>query len=139
MKFLISCNSRSHAESGVTLSVGASEVDEEIINKFNNNTSLQRYFSSSVVSGRVVFRTSYRDCCTINHLHTGECFFPNGTKIVATSLDLGAYYITRHEQKLQLHFQNTTNNINGTYFCTLPDLQGHNQTFYFSLKSGSYY
>lgn len=82
-----------------------------------------------------MFRTSYRDCCTINHLHTGECFFPNGTKIVATSLDLGAYYITRHEQKIQLYFQNTTN-INGMYYCTLPDLQGHNQAFYFSLKSG---
>ena len=34
-------------DSGVTLSISASESDEEVIHKFNNNTSLQGYFSQS--------------------------------------------------------------------------------------------
>ena len=122
-------------ESGVTLSISTLQSNEsdEIIQKFNNNTSLQGYFSGSV-SGRIAYRTSYSNCCTTSHLLTGECFFPNGTRIVATSSD-SSVYISRSEQKIQLHFQNVTN-MNGIYHCTVPNLQGHDQSFHFIFQAG---
>lgn len=118
-------------ESGVTLSISATESNEEVIQKFSNNTSLQRYFSQSVISGRITYRTSYSDCCTNNHSHTGECFLPNGTRISSNS----EIYINRSEQKIQLHFQNGSN-MTGIYQCIVPDQYGQNQHFHFTLQAG---
>ena len=122
-------------DSGVTLSISASESDREVIHKFSNNTSLQRYFSQSaiVTSGRITYRTSYSDCCANNHSHTGECYFPNGTTIaISSNLEV---YISRNEQKIQLHFQNVTN-VTGIYQCMVPDQQGQIQQFHFTLQAG---
>ena len=121
-------------ESGITLSVGTAQHDEEIIHKFNNNTDLQQYFSQSVVSGRVIFRTSYNDCCGNNHSHTGQCFFPNGTRIETTSSD-SEVYVSRTEQTVELHFRNVTN-MNGTYHCTIANQQGQDQAYSFTLQTG---
>ena len=120
-------------DSGVTLSISASESDEEVIHKFNNNTSLQGYLSQSAISERITYQTSYSDCCANNHSHTGECYFPNGT-IIAISSNLEVY-ISRNKQKIQLHFQNVTN-VTGIYQCMVPDQHGQNQRFHFTLQAG---
>ena len=123
-------------ESGVTLSISMPQSDEETIHKFNNNTNLQGYFSQSTISGRIIYQTSYNDCCTNNHLHTGEWFFPNGTRIVATSSD-SSIYTSRSQQEVQLHFRkfNMTDS-NGIYSCIVPNLEGQDQSFHFTLQRG---
>ena len=124
-------------DSGVTLSISALESDKEVIRKFSNNTrlSLRQYLSQPgiVTSGRITYRTSYSDCCANNHSYTGECYFPNGT-IIAISSNLEVY-ISRNKQKIQLHFQNVTN-VTGIYRCMVPDQQGQNQRFHFTLQAG---
>ena len=123
-------------ESGITLSVSSTGDDQEIIHKFNNNTDLQRYFSGLNVSERVIiiFRTSYSDCCGNNHSHIGQCFFPNGTRIEATSSD-SEVYVSRSEQTSQLHFRNVTN-MEGRYHCTVANQQGQDQACHFTLQTG---
>ena len=106
-----------------------------MIHKFNNNTDLQQYFSGPNVSERVIiiFRTSYSDCCGNNHSHTGQCFFPNGTRIEATSSD-SEVYVTRSEQTVELYFRNVTNMV-GIYSCTVANQQGQDQDCHFTLQT----
>jgi hypothetical protein len=120
-----------HIEHGITLSVSTTQDDQEIIHKFNNNTDLQGYFHES---GKIVCRTSYSDCCGSNHSHTGQCFFPNGTRIESTSSD-SEVYVSRSEQTVQLHFRNVTN-MNGIYRCTVANQQGQDQACHFTLQTG---
>lgn len=123
-------------ESGITLSVSTAQDNQEIIHKFNNNTDLQRYFSGLAVSGRIIYRTSYNDCCGNNHSHTGQCFFPkfNGTRIESTGSD-SEVYVSRSEQTVELHFRNITN-MTGIYHCTVANQQGQDQACYFTLQTG---
>ena len=121
-------------ESGITLSVSTAQDDQEIVHKFNNNTDLQRYFSGLAVSGRIIYRTSYNDCCGNNHSHTGQCFFPQGTRIENISSD-SEVYVSRSEQSVELHFENITN-MTGIYHCTVADQQGQDQACYFTLQTG---
>lgn len=118
-------------ESGITLSVSTTQDDQEIVHKFNNNTNLQRYFNES---GKIVCRTSYSDCCGNNHSHTGQCFFPNGTRIIATSSD-SEVYVNSSEQTVQLHFRNVTN-MKGIYHCTVANQQDQDQACHFTLQTG---
>ena len=119
--------------------MGTEQDDEETIHKFNNNTDLQPYyyyyFSRPIVPGRVIFRTSYSDCCGNNHSHTGQCFFPNGTRIVATSSD-SEVYVSRREQTIELHFRNITK-MKGAYHCTVANQQGQDQACHFTLQTGN--
>ena len=121
-------------ESGITLSVSTAQDDQEIIHKFNNNTDLQRYFSGLAVAGRITYRTSYNDCCGNNHSHTGQCFFPHGTRIETTSSD-SEVYVSRSEQTVELHFRNITN-MDGIYHCTVANQQGQDQACHFTLQTG---
>ena len=121
-------------ESGITLSVSTAQDDQEIVHKFNNNTDLQRYFSGLEVAGRIIYRTSYNDCCGNNHSHTGQCFFPNGTRIETTSSD-SEVYVSRSEQTVEVHFRNITNMI-GIYYCIVANQQGQDQACHFTLQTG---
>ena len=121
-------------ESGITLSVSTAQDDQEIIHKFNNNTDLQRYFSGLEVAGRIIYRTSYNDCCGNSHSHTGQCFFPNGTRIESTNSD-SEVYVSRSEQIVELHFRNISN-MDGIYRCTVADQQGQDQVCHFTLQTG---